>query len=63
MQAKLDLCHEQLRDLSGSLVELLTDIGAGRKRLKLYRQMKMYNDPSLNPYLYQGGAGGERKAG
>lgn len=53
VQAKLDRCHEQLTDLSTSLAQLLDDIFAGRKRLKLYRQMKMYNDPKLNPYLYQ----------
>ena len=53
VQTKLDLCYEQHRDLSQSLAELLGEIFAGRKRLKLYRQMKMYNDPSLNPYLYQ----------
>ncbi len=52
VQGRLDLCHQQHRDLSQSLAELLSDITAGRKRLKLYRQMKMYNDPTLNPYLY-----------
>ena len=36
-----------------SLAELLDDILAGRKLLKVYRQMKMYNDPTLNPYLYR----------
>ena len=43
---------EQHRDLSDSLGELLADIFAGRKRLKVYRQFKMYNDPTMNPYLY-----------
>jgi hypothetical protein len=52
VRAKLEVLHEQLRDLSGALVELLDDIVAGRKRLKVYRQFKMYNDPKLNPYLY-----------
>lgn len=52
VRTKLEILHEQLRDLSGSLIELLDDIVAGRKRLKVYRQFKMYNDPSLNPYLY-----------
>ncbi len=52
VQAKLDLCYQQQADLSNSLVELLEDIFRGQKRLKLYRQMKMYNDPTLNPYLY-----------
>lgn len=49
---KLGILREQHRDLSQSLAELLDDIFAGRKRLKVYRQFKMYNDPALNPYLY-----------
>jgi hypothetical protein len=60
VQGKLDVLHTQHGDLSGSLQELLSDIFAGRKRLKLYRQFKMYNDPTLNPYLYQSAL---RKAG
>ena len=51
-RTKLAVCQEQYKDLSNSLAELLTDIFAGRKRLKVYRQFKMYNDPTLNPYLY-----------
>jgi hypothetical protein len=51
-KARLDILHEQRCDLVRSLGELLTDIFAGRKRLKLYRQFKMYNDPTMNPYLY-----------
>ena len=43
----------QAADLSESLAELLEDIFSGRKLLKVYRQMKMYNDPPLNPYLYK----------
>ncbi|MCE5267629.1 MAG: DUF4254 domain-containing protein [Planctomycetaceae bacterium] len=50
--ARLGILHEQRRDLSNSLGELLSDIFAGRKRLKVYRQFKMYNDPTMNPYLY-----------
>lgn len=50
--ARLEILQEQLADLSTSLAELLDDIRAGRKRLKVYRQFKMYNDPTLNPYLY-----------
>ncbi len=53
VQLRLALCEEQRRDLSRSLADLLTDILAGRRVHKTYRQMKMYNDPSLNPYLYQ----------
>ncbi|MBM3442037.1 MAG: DUF4254 domain-containing protein [Bacteroidetes bacterium] len=49
---KLDILQEQLKDLSISIDELLDDIQAGVKRMKVYRQMKMYNDPSLNPVLY-----------
>jgi len=51
--AKLEVLHEQHADLSGTLRELLEDLFAGRKRLKVYRQFKMYNDPTMNPYLYQ----------
>lgn len=56
-RAKLELCRAQHADLAQALGELLADIFAGRKRLKLYRQMKMYNDPTLNPYLYRRQAG------
>ncbi len=50
---KLNILLEQQVDLSTSIDELLTDIEAGKKKMKVYRQMKMYNDPSLNPVLYQ----------
>ncbi|MGF1923159.1 MAG: DUF4254 domain-containing protein, partial [Bacteroidia bacterium] len=43
----------QREDLSTSIDELLTDIEAGKKYMKVYKQMKMYNDPSLNPILYK----------
>lgn len=52
MHVRIALCRAQKSDLSQSLRELLDDLLAGRKRHKTYRQMKMYNDPSLNPYLY-----------
>lgn len=52
-QHKLDVLLLQRRDLSGSIDELLADISAGRKRMRLYKQMKMYNDESLNPVLYR----------
>jgi hypothetical protein len=42
---RLRLCGEQQHDLAGALRDLLADIFAGRKRLKVYRQLKMYNDP------------------
>ncbi len=50
---KLNILLEQQRDLSIAIDELLNDINAGRKYMKVYKQMKMYNDPSLNPVLYQ----------
>jgi hypothetical protein len=53
VKARLVVLREQRRDLSTSLAELLADILAGRKRLKVYHQFKMYNDPTLNPYLYK----------
>lgn len=52
VKTRLQVLGEQHRDLSNSLVELLDDLFAGRKRLKVYRQFKMYNDPTMNPYLY-----------
>lgn len=51
IREKMDRGERQLGDLSQSLGELLSDIYAGRKRHQLYCQMKMYNDPRLNPYL------------
>ncbi|MCC9641712.1 DUF4254 domain-containing protein [Rhodopirellula sp. JC740] len=45
------LCQVQHADLSASLQTLMDDLFAGRKRHKTYRQMKMYNDPSLNPEM------------
>ena len=49
---KLAVLLEQKQDLSTALGQLLDDIAAGRKYMKTYKQMKMYNDPSLNPVLY-----------
>ncbi len=49
---RLAICQTQRTDLGGSLEELLADIFSGRKRIALYRQLKMYNDPTMNPYLY-----------
>jgi len=51
-RAKLDVLLEQRKDLSESINILLDDISAGRKVMKLYRQMKLYNDPATNPILY-----------
>ncbi|MFD2037035.1 DUF4254 domain-containing protein [Belliella marina] len=51
-QAKLDILVEQRHDLSQSIDELLDDIAKGKKYMKVYKQMKMYNDPATNPVLY-----------
>jgi len=51
-QSRLDVLLEQQEDLSTAIDQLLEDIEAGRKYMKVYRQMKMYNDPSTNPVLY-----------
>lgn len=50
----MTLCGQHW-DLSTSLGELLDDVFAGRKRIQVYRQFKMYNDPAMNPYLYGSG--------
>lgn len=50
--AKLDVLLEQRNDLSLAIDQLVSDIEEGRKYMKVYRQMKMYNDPSTNPVLY-----------
>lgn len=52
-QAKLEVLLEQQVDLSTAIDQLLEDIEAGRKYMKVYRQMKMYNDPATNPVLYK----------
>jgi hypothetical protein len=52
-QAKLNVLLEQQKDLSLAIDQLLEDIEAGRKYMKVYRQMKMYNDPATNPVLYK----------
>ena len=51
-QTKLQVLLEQQRDLSTAIDQLLNDIELGHKYMKVYRQMKMYNDPALNPVLY-----------
>lgn len=50
-QAKLDVLLEQRVDLSTAINQLLEDISNGDKYMKVYRQMKMYNDEELNPVL------------
>ena len=51
-RAKLDVLLEQQKDLSSAIDTLLSDIEAGRKYMKVYKQMKMYNDTDTNPVLY-----------
>lgn len=51
-QQKLDILLQQRTDLSTAIDQLLEDFEAGRKYMKVYKQMKMYNDPSTNPVLY-----------
>jgi hypothetical protein len=50
--AKLAVLKEQLEDLTTSISQLLEDYSTGTRVMKVYRQMKMYNDPTLNPVLY-----------
>lgn len=52
-QAKLNVLLEQRTDLSTAIDDLLNDIESGDKFMKVYKQMKMYNDDDLNPVLYQ----------
>lgn len=54
-QRKLNVLLEQRLDLSTAIEELLRDIEEGNKYMKVYKQMKMYNDPNLNPVLYSKG--------
>lgn len=51
-QAKLEVLLTQKSDLSQAIDDLLDELARGEKIMKVYRQMKMYNDPSLNPMLY-----------
>jgi hypothetical protein len=49
---KLNILLEQRQDLSKAIDDLIADIASGKKYMKVYKQMKMYNDESLNPMLY-----------
>lgn len=51
-RGKLNILMQQREDLSGAIDTLLDDIAAGRKYMKVYKQMKMYNDADTNPVLY-----------
>ncbi len=52
-QEKLNILLEQKKDLTTAIDDLLNDISNGDKYMKVYKQMKMYNDEELNPVLYQ----------
>ena len=52
-QKKLNVLIEQREDLSESIDQLLIDMSTGIKKMRVYKQMKMYNDESLNPVLYK----------
>lgn len=52
VKAKLAVLEEQNKDLAQAINTLLLDMAEGRKYMKVYKQMKMYNDPNLNPILY-----------
>ena len=54
---KLMILEEQKEDMRKAFDELIQDIGSGTRRFKVYRQMKMYNDATLNPVLYKSGTG------
>jgi len=58
---RLTVLNEQRDDLSRCLAELWTDICSNRRRFKLYHQLKMYNDPALNPVLYAVSSGTDPK--
>ena len=52
-QMKLSVLQEQEQDLTTAVDHLIEDLAMGRRISKVYRQMKMYNDPELNPILYK----------
>ena len=54
-QKKLNVLLEQRVDLSSAIDQLISDIESGDRYMKVYKQMKMYNDPNLNPVLYASG--------
>ena len=52
-QRKLNVLNGQKKDLCGAIDQLIQDIEKGKKYIKVYKQMKMYNDEDLNPVLYK----------
>lgn len=61
--ARLIVLEEQRNDLAGCLDALWAEVLAGTRRFKLYRQMKMYNDPELNPVMYRAARRSQPKDG
>lgn len=59
---KLNVLLEQKKDLFEAIDQLLFDIENGKIKMKVYRQMKMYNDENLNPVLYQNVKNGQTKS-
>lgn len=55
---RLTILEEQRADLANCLRDLWSEVSGGRRRFKIYRQMKMYNDPELNPVIYGNRLGG-----
>lgn len=53
-QIRLNILEEQRRDVADALDELIKELRLGGKRLKVYRQFKIYNDPSFHPELFEG---------
>ena len=51
-RGRLEVLRRQRDDLAAELGALFADVVSGRTKLKIYRQFKMYNDPTMNPYLY-----------
>jgi hypothetical protein len=62
-EARLAVLTQQRDDLAGCLDALWADVLAGTRRFKLYRQMKMYNDPELNPVMYRSASAAKAEAG
>jgi hypothetical protein len=60
---RLAILEEQRADLAACLDALWSETLAGTRRFKLYRQLKMYNDPSLNPAIYRRSVQGESSGG
>lgn len=57
VREKLSVLEDQKEDMRQAFDQLIEDIGTGKRKFKVYRQMKMYNDATLNPVLYQAATG------